>query len=111
MRILILDGTEVINVVLANKVPRGGIISDTGNIGDTVRKVNGQIVIVPKSVDNSVDLKVEAQAALTKSDIVVIRCLEKGISVPAAWSIYRADLRSVVTNGIGPLPAQPDYPV
>jgi hypothetical protein len=60
----------------------------------------------------SVDYKGLAQAALAASDRTVIRCAEHGVTVPSAWTGYRATLRTIV-NGTaqGPLPSEPSYPV
>ena len=54
-----------------------------------------------------------AQTALTKSDLTVLRCLEKGVAVPAEVVAYRAALRQIV-NGTDTtskvLPAEPARP-
>ncbi len=52
----------------------------------------------------------QAQTALDKSDITVLRCTENGIAVPADWATYRASLRTIVKNGSGTLPVAPAYP-
>lgn len=51
-----------------------------------------------------------ARAALTASDLTVLRCIEQGVSVPEAWATYRAALREAVRTGDGPLPTRPVYP-
>lgn len=55
-------------------------------------------------------LKQQAQAALNKSDITVIRCAENGVTVTKAWITYRATLRTIINTGKGKLPSQPSYP-
>lgn len=56
----------------------------------------------------------QAQAALTKSDIVLLRCIENGVAVPADWASYRKSLRAILGaktgDGIQPLPSMPKYP-
>ena len=44
-------------------------------------------------------LSAQAQQALDKSDITVLRCFEKGVALPSAWVAYRASLRAAVTAG------------
>ena len=55
----------------------------------------------------------QAQSALAKADIVVIRCYSAGMSVPSAWNVYRDALRAIV-NGTDTtsttLPVTPPYP-
>lgn len=53
------------------------------------------------------NLKIDAQAALQKSDIVVLRAYEAGEPVPAEWINYRAALRSAVRGEIDMLPTAP----
>jgi hypothetical protein len=58
------------------------------------------------------DTRGAAQAALDKSDITVIRCIEHAVAVPAAWTTYRAALRAIVAGGptSAALPTAPTYP-
>jgi hypothetical protein len=54
-----------------------------------------------------------AQQALHKSDVTVLRCVESGVSVPAAWKAYREALRAIVAapNGtVETLPPAPAFP-
>lgn len=53
----------------------------------------------------------DAKAALVKSDIVILRCVEAGLSVPDAWVQYRKELRSFLRNPKEKgLPERPPYP-
>lgn len=62
---------------------------------------------------NPPTLKLDAQSALDKSDMVSIRCLKAGVAFPAAWQTYVASLRAIV-NGSDTtstvLPPAPAYP-
>jgi hypothetical protein len=55
-----------------------------------------------------------ARAALDRSDVTILRCIENGIAVPADWAAYRAALRAITAapggDATNPLPAQPAYP-
>jgi len=88
---------------------------------------NGQI-IVPDSSGNPIAvnassipltsdqlekiLKANAQAALDKSDVTLIRCVEHGIAIPTEWVTYRTELRAIVagTSTATALPITPAYP-
>ncbi|MDA8232847.1 MAG: hypothetical protein M0006_16065, partial [Magnetospirillum sp.] len=56
----------------------------------------------------------KAQALLAKSDITLLRCLETGVPVPAAWAVYRKSLRAIIGAATGDptqaLPVLPAYP-
>ena len=55
-----------------------------------------------------------AQAALTESDKIILRCGENAVTVPTAWATYRKDLRAIVAATSGDptvaLPTRPAYP-
>lgn len=56
-------------------------------------------------------LKNGAQQALDASDKTVLRCFEKGITLPQEWVTYRDALRSVKSGtSIVALPVRPNYP-
>jgi|GEM_PF-1266511 len=56
----------------------------------------------------------QAKAALAQSDKTVLRCVESGVAVPAAWQSYRKALRLIVGSEFGdatqPFPERPSYP-
>ena len=58
----------------------------------------------------SAQLKGEAQDALDASDRTLLRCLERGLSLPEAWVNYRAQLREVVNGTMSTMPERPEYP-
>ena len=64
----------------------------------------------PTPAQIAAQLKREAQALLDKSDQTVGRCYEGGVPVPEAWKAYRAELRAIVSTGLGSLPNRPEYP-
>lgn len=55
-------------------------------------------------------MRVAAQTALDKSDLVALRCFKNGVPFPTEWVTYCAALRSIAVSGVGPVPVQPDYP-
>ena len=67
----------------------------------------------PDPEDAKATLKVSAQVALDKSDVTILRCYERGVSVPTEWADYRAALRLIVsgTSEATELPVRPEYPV
>ena len=74
------------------------------------------IKIDPLKVKASADEKLVAEAAdlLAKSDLVVVRCYERGQKIPKAWATYREMLRQIVRRdpsaiSLG-IPERPEYP-
>lgn len=57
-------------------------------------------------------LKNNAQGALNRSDITILRCIENSVTVPEAWQAYRQELRDIVSGAstATTLPERPDYP-
>lgn len=51
-----------------------------------------------------------AQQLQAASDVVVLRCYEAGLAVPAEWAAYREALRAVVRGESDALPERPEYP-
>jgi hypothetical protein len=82
-------------------------------ISQGVTGVGLQINVLPTSTLLSQALIDTAKQALTKTDMVVIRCSIAGISFPVEWKNYVLALRAIV-NGTDTtsteLPAQPSYP-
>lgn len=77
--------------------------------------INAQHVQVWQTRDKTAEelsgeLKGQAFSALSKSDLVAIRCVKAGTSFPVDWWEYVTALRTIVNGGDGPLPAQPEYP-
>lgn len=60
------------------------------------------------------DYQAMARAALARSDVTILRCVEAGIAVPPEWSEYRRALRAIVGAATGapaqPLPTRPAFP-
>ena len=78
---------------------------------------NGNPVAVnqpaPSSDQLHAALVFDAQTALNKSDVTIIRCVSAGVTVPAAWQTYRVALRAIVggTDTVSTaLPTRPAYP-
>ena len=74
------------------------------------------ITIDPEKAKASANEKLVAEAAelLAKSDLVVVRCYERGQKIPKQWVAYRETQRHIVrqdpaaiSSGI---PERPDYP-
>lgn len=74
---------------------------------------NGSTVVVDSTYAATLaaaSLIASAQAALTASDVQVIRCIEAGTTLPDAWKTYRTTLRTIVSTGAGAIPTRPDWP-
>lgn len=57
-----------------------------------------------------VQAKQDAVEALEKSDVQILRCIERNIPVPTEWAEYRAVLRLIAKTGMVDIPNPPDYP-
>lgn len=82
---------------------------------------SGKLVAAPAptaaqiQADAWIAYQAQAKSALDASDMTVLRCVEKAVSVPTAWATYRATLRAIVgATTVGdptkPLPTKPSYP-
>jgi hypothetical protein len=64
----------------------------------------------PVSIERVVTAATEAQEALRQSDVVILRCVEHGVAVPAEWRAYRAALRAFIQGHGSSLPDPPPFP-
>ncbi len=88
--------------------------------GSSIQIINGVHTQVwdysPISADEiaaktAVEIKAQAQDALDKSDVTLLRCYEANIIPPPPdWVAYRKALRVISSSGVGPLPKRPLYP-
>ncbi len=63
-----------------------------------------------ENIEKAHKLSLEAGELLKKSDITIIRCLERDIEIPQEWIFYRDNLRKI-KNGSGEnIPEIPKYP-
>ncbi len=62
------------------------------------------------SAEAALLLKLTAQTTHNKSDALLIRCLEHGVTIPPAWIAYRFALRQVIAGTLAALPTQPAVP-
>lgn len=85
-----------------------GIVPDQGD-ADMEQQ---QHVDARREAQEAAMLKASAQAALNRSDITILRCIENAVTVPEAWQAYRKVLRDIVsgTSTEITLPERPDYP-
>ena len=76
-------------------------------------KGNTPLPYEPDPEEARAALKASAQSALDKSDITLLRCYERGVSVPTEWADYRAALRLILSgkSEATELPVRPKYPV
>jgi hypothetical protein len=69
--------------------------------------------ITPQSLQQVSQNDINAQQAKTlldASDVVIVRCYEHGVPVPAAWQAYRSALRAIIQGTSSSFPALPAYP-
>lgn len=96
------DGVEI------SSSERAALLAGEANGQRIAPGENGKPILVARLPP---DIKVRALAALTKSDITIIRCAESNTPVPAAWATYRQALRAIIGGAhADALPAQPAYP-
>lgn len=68
---------------------------------------------LPEPAELEAQFKASVYAVLARSDVTVLRCLESGIPVPAAWVDYRQRLRDIAASSVDftkQLPDPPSYP-
>jgi hypothetical protein len=63
--------------------------------------VNPYIASVVPQVQQWAAFQQSARAALQDSDVTVLRCIENGVGVPAAWATFRKALRAIVGASSG----------
>jgi hypothetical protein len=87
-------------------------VTPTPQVGWAATETNGAWSFAAP-VAPPIDARPAARAALTASDITILRCYEHAVAVPADWAAYRAALRVLVSGPAttGPLPPMPAYPV
>ncbi len=63
------------------------------------------------AIEANAALMAQAQAALSRSDVQVLRCYEAGVPFPPRWAAYRQVLRDIGSGRRpGPVPEHPDWP-
>ena len=55
-------------------------------------------------------LTMQAQTLLDKSDVTLMRCVEKKVSFPDEWVSYRDNLRLVISGKLSIIPTRPNFP-
>lgn len=74
------------------------------------------IKIDPAKVKSAAEEKLAEEAAvlLSSSDLVVVRCYERGQKIPKPWAAYREELRQIVRRDPDAInrgiPERPAYP-
>ena len=95
----------------ANLTNQGRACPPAGWIAITADQAKA--ALAPSAAQVRAAFLASAQAALSRSDTVVVRCYSAAVAVPAAWQTYRQALRAIV-NGSDTastvLPAIPAYP-
>ena len=118
MRYAVIENSFVTNIILLENeddwhTPSDILVqSDTANIGDGY---DGTAIIpAPLAPITWKQYQQEARTLLDKSDIVATRCFKAGVSFPAEWQTYVAELRVIISASTGTpatLPINPAYPV
>lgn len=84
------------------------IVQNESPIGSTYS--NG-VFTPPPSIQPEINPLYTAMTALSRSDVIVTRSYEDGVSVPPEWVAYRQALRNFIANGgIGTMPIEPEKP-
>lgn len=71
---------------------------------------DGQLISTEQIVPTREEIIAEAKFKLGQTDLVALRCLKAGVSYPAEWRQYTADLRAIASGTEGQIPTQPNYP-
>lgn len=113
---------NVANIIMAdgNYAPEAGYsVELTGSTGAEIGWTYQDGVFVAPATPSPTPehlhemLVMEAQIALNRSDITIIRCYSAAVVVPNEWQAYRSALRSII-NGSDEtstsLPSIPSYP-
>jgi hypothetical protein len=58
----------------------------------------------------AMQLTMQAQTLLDKSDVTLMRCVEKKVSFPDEWVSYRDNLRLVISGKLSVIPTSPNFP-
>ena len=114
--VLYQGGTDMIipnnAQMITDFVNAGGVIE--AKAGDSYVTVTNNVASVNTTqyqTDQSTSaLKQQAQTALDKSDITILRCYEKSVAVPPEWVAYRTTLRTVIIGASTTIPTMPNYP-
>jgi len=71
----------------------------------------GTVLQSVAAIEANAALIAQAQAALIRSDVQVLRCYEAGVPFPPRWADYRQVLRDIGSGRRpGPVPDHPDWP-
>lgn len=76
----------------------------------TTSEVDAHVNPTPTPEQLQAELVANAQAALSVTDMVFIRCGKAGVAWPSDWQDYVVALRDVVNGTTSTMPVQPAYP-
>jgi hypothetical protein len=80
--------------------------------GETLcSELPGAVLQSIAAIEANAAFMAEAQEALIRSDVQVLRCYEAGVPFPPRWAAYRQHLRDIgAGRRPGPVPGHPDWP-
>ena len=85
----------------------------SGTLNADCTDVSGAWPLPPTAAQLRQQLQAQAQAELSSTDMVAMRCLKAGVAYPTAWQTYTQALRAIA-NGTdttsAALPVQPAFP-